>query len=151
MQTNDDFDLGKMHAHVIKKTSWWRSLYQYFNSISNRKIQLVNVVNCMKICCIYNLYFVNKKNKKTKNKHFNSIQFSINTFTLHILYYTMRGFGGHDRMVIGFTTTYAISAYHHWCCEFESRSGQGVQHYVIKFVSDLRSVVFSGFSGSLHQ
>jgi hypothetical protein len=22
------------------------------------------------------------------------------------------------------TTTYAISAYHHWCCEFESRSGQ---------------------------
>jgi hypothetical protein len=22
-----------------------------------------------------------------------------------------------DRMVVGFTTTYAISAYHHWCCE----------------------------------
>jgi hypothetical protein len=22
---------------------------------------------------------------------------------------------GHDRMVVGFTTTYAISAYHHWC------------------------------------
>jgi hypothetical protein len=33
-----------------------------------------------------------------------------------------------DRMVVGFTTTYAISAYHHWCCEFESRSGRGVQH-----------------------
>jgi len=30
-------------------------------------------------------------------------------------------------MVVGFTTTYAISAYHHWCCEFESRSGRGVQ------------------------
>ena len=30
--------------------------------------------------------------------------------------------------VIGFTTTYAISAYHHWCCEFEYRSGWGVQH-----------------------
>jgi hypothetical protein len=30
--------------------------------------------------------------------------------------------GGHcvrDRMVVGFTTTYAIGAYHHWCCEFE--------------------------------
>jgi hypothetical protein len=38
------------------------------------------------------------------------------------------------------TTTYAISAYHHWRCEFESRSGRGVQHYVIKFVSDLRQV-----------
>ena len=36
-----------------------------------------------------------------------------------------------DRMVVGFTTTYAISAYHHWCCEFESRSGRGVQHYTI--------------------
>ena len=43
-------------------------------------------------------------------------------------------------MVIGFTTTYAISVYHHWCCELESRSGRGVQHYVIKFVSDLRQV-----------
>jgi hypothetical protein len=48
-----------------------------------------------------------------------------------------------DHMVVGFTTTYAISAYHQWCCEVESRSGRGVQHYVIKFVSDLRQV--SGF------
>jgi hypothetical protein len=45
-----------------------------------------------------------------------------------------------DPMVVGFTTTYAISAYHHCCYEFESRSGRGVQHYVIKFVSDLRQV-----------
>jgi hypothetical protein len=35
---------------------------------------------------------------------------------------------GRDRMVVGFT--YAI----------ESRSGQGVQHNVIKFASDLRQV-----------
>jgi hypothetical protein len=47
---------------------------------------------------------------------------------------------GRDRMVVGFTTTDAISGYHHWWCEFESRSGRGVQHYVIKFVSDLRQV-----------
>jgi hypothetical protein len=43
-------------------------------------------------------------------------------------------------MVVGFTTTYAIIAYHHWCCEFESRSGRGVQYHVIKFVGDLRQV-----------
>ena len=49
------------------------------------------------------------------------------------------GCRGRDRMVVEFTSTYAISAYHHWC-EFESRSGQGVQHYVIKFVSDLWQV-----------
>jgi len=55
----------------------------------------------------------------------------------------MLNYNGRDRMVVGFTTTYAISAYHHWCCEFESRSWRGVQYYVIKFVSDLRQV--SGF------
>ena len=50
-------------------------------------------------------------------------------------------------MVVGFTTTYAISAYHHCCYEFESRSGRGVQHYVKKVVSDLRQV--SGFLRAL--
>ena len=30
---------------------------------------------------------------------------------------------GRDHMVVGFTTTYATSAYYHWFCEFESRSG----------------------------
>ena len=54
-----------------------------------------------------------------------------------------RGCSGRDHMVVGFITTYAISAYHHWCYEFESRSGRGVQHCVIKFVSDLWQV--SGF------
>ena len=57
--------------------------------------------------------------------------------------YEMKACRGRDHMVVGFTTTYAISAYQHWCCEFESRSGRGVQHYVIKFVSDLQQV--SGF------
>ena len=32
---------------------------------------------------------------------------------------------GRDRMVVGFTITYAISASHHWSCEFESRSWRG--------------------------
>jgi len=38
-----------------------------------------------------------------------------------------------------------ISAYHHWCCEFKSRSGRGVQHYVIKFVSYLNFRQVCGF------
>jgi len=41
------------------------------------------------------------------------------------VYYDHKKLGGRpgrDRMIVGFTTTYAISAYHHWCCEFESRS-----------------------------
>ena len=36
-----------------------------------------------------------------------------------------------------------------WCCEFEYRSGRGVQHYVIKFVSD-RSVVSSANKTDSH-
>jgi hypothetical protein len=39
----------------------------------------------------------------------------------------------HDRMIVGFITNYAISAYHHCRCEFESRSGEvySIQYYVI--------------------
>ena len=49
---------------------------------------------------------------------------------------------GRDRMVDRSTGSYAISAYHHWSCEFESHPGDvySVQHYVIKFVGDLRQV-----------
>ena len=46
-----------------------------------------------------------------------------------------------DRMVGGFTNTYAISSYHNYSCEFESRCGKLFSiHYVIKFVSDLCQV-----------
>ena len=50
-----------------------------------------------------------------------------------------------DRMVVGFIITYAISAYHNYRCEFESLSGEvySIQHYVIKFASDLRQ--FGGY------
>ena len=54
----------------------------------------------------------------------------------------MRGRRGRDRMVVGFTTSYAINAYLHQRCEFESCSGEvySIQNYVINFVSDLRQV-----------
>jgi len=52
------------------------------------------------------------------------------------------GCRGCDDMVVGFTTTYAINAYHHYCCEFKSCSGEvySKKHYVIKFVSVLPQV-----------
>jgi len=43
-------------------------------------------------------------------------------------YLYFRGHHGRDRMVVGFTTTCAISAYHHSSCEFEPRSWRGVLH-----------------------
>ena len=50
-----------------------------------------------------------------------------------------RGRRGRDRLEVGFTTTCVISAYYHLSCEFEPLSRQ-IQHYVIRFVSDLQKV-----------
>jgi hypothetical protein len=51
-----------------------------------------------------------------------------------------RGRRGHDHMVAGLITTYAISVYHH--CEFEPCSVEVnlIQQYVIKLLSDLQQV-----------
>jgi hypothetical protein len=54
---------------------------------------------------------------------------------------------GRERMVVGFITTYAISVYHRWCCEFESRSGRGVQHYVIITQMVMRKTAEPDLSG----
>ena len=62
-----------------------------------------------------------------------------------------RGCRGRDHMVVGFTTTCAISAYHHWCCEFEPRSWRGVLYTTLLSVTCDRSVVSSGYSCFLHQ
>jgi len=64
----------------------------------------------------------------------------VSYFVSHFFLFFERGRRGCDHMVVGFTTTYAISAYHHLRCEFDSCSGEvySLQDYVIKFVSDLR-------------
>jgi hypothetical protein len=48
-------------------------------------------------------------------------------------YFISRGCCGRDPMVVGFTTTYAISAYHHYLCEIKSQSGEvySIQHYAV--------------------
>jgi hypothetical protein len=85
---------------------------------------------------------------QTSHKHLHQFLLVVNSLKKSILFRSIsvdtlfsyfRDRRGRDSMIVGFITTYAISAYHHWCCEFESRSGHGVQHYVM-FVSDLRQV-----------
>ena len=73
-----------------------------------------------------------------KYKQFYIMTSALVTYNIWIF----RGQHGHDLMVVGFTTTCAISAYHHYCCEFEPRSGKvySIQHYVTKFVSYLQQV-----------
>ena len=55
-----------------------------------------------------------------------------------------RGCWGHDRhcVVVGFTNTCAVSAYHHRVMSSNPVHGEvySIQHYMIKFVSDLRHV-----------
>jgi len=62
----------------------------------------------------------------------------LHTQHIQLVNYQFRDRRGRDHMVDGFTTTFAIGAYHHWFCE--SHSGRGVQHYLIKFVSHLQQV-----------
>ena len=101
------------------------------------------VINC---CFIYtNIYYCANQIHTLKCKTdqytmlFVSYQFHLGQVWWHKLQRC-----GHDRMSVGFTITYAINAYH----QFECRSGKlySIQHYVIKFVSDVWQV-----SGFLHQ
>ena len=52
--------------------------------------------------------------------------------------FNLRGGRCRDRIIVRFITTYAISAYHHWRCEFEPHLGElySMQHYVMNFVSN---------------
>ena len=58
-----------------------------------------------------------------------SVVFCRSLFVLLVMVSSVLRFGGNrgrDRMIIGFITTYAISAYDHQSCEFESRSWPSV-------------------------
>ena len=91
---------------------------------------------------IQKLYNINKL-FKIKPLDLNNIQKYLTKVlygTEWIIWSLTPKYRGRDRMVIGFTSTYAIIAYHHCCCELESRPGRGLHHHVIKFVSDLQQV-----------
>ena len=70
--------------------------------------------------------------------------FMIQSREIYILqsstFFCIRGWLGHDRMVVGFTTTSAISAYRHYVASSNPVHGEAIQHYVTKLVSDLRQV-----------
>ena len=54
------------------------------------------------------------------------IHIAICPYGLYFITNLCRRRRGRDRMVVGFTTTFAISAYHHKNCEFEPRSWRDV-------------------------
>ena len=58
---------------------------------------------------------------------------------------------GRGRMVVSFTTIYAISAYHHKCYDLEPRAWRDVLDTALCDKVCDRSVVFPMYSGFLHQ
>ena len=57
--------------------------------------------------CTYNVHYILLNSVLVLSEQVNCID------RIHFLLYTVRGRRGRDCMVVGFTTTYAISAYHH--------------------------------------
>ena len=55
---------------------------------------------------------------------------ALNNYSITTVEFQMSKGGRHDHdgMVVGYTTTYAISANHHCSCEFRSRSWRGALH-----------------------
>ena len=56
----------------------------------------------------------------------NEIDFNNVSVYVPVIYFLIRSCHGHNRLVVGFTTTYVINAYYHKGCEFESRTWRGV-------------------------
>jgi hypothetical protein len=88
------------------------------------------------------------------NNHNSNYTFSTNISILRNYYIQINSLRGEQ----SWYWSYGSCIYNYLCNQCLSpltlwvRSGQGVQHYVIKFVNDLRRlVVFSGTSGFLHQ
>ena len=81
--------------------------------------------------------------KRALRTKFDSCVVLLNKYYIRALVYVFwRGRPGRDRMVGGFTTAYAISSFHHWCCEFKSRSGRGVQQskHMFFFYSQIKQM-----------
>jgi hypothetical protein len=52
-----------------------------------------------------------------------------------IIYILLKGLGHRGRMLVRIATTCAISAYHHWSCEFEPSSWRGVLNTTLCYKS----------------
>ena len=114
----------------------WAFSYMYLQGLYLMFLSLVFFYECS-WNTVHLTWNINQSIKNHITCRFYLCHLSCSLMALPIIWCYTWGRRGRDRMVVGFTTTYAISSYHHWWCEFESQSWRGVQHYVIKFVSDL--------------
>ena len=115
---------------------WWHA--RFVNKITRVRVMVFNAT-LNDISELYHggqFYWWRKLDKKY---NYNTIKNNIITKNKQCLYVN-RTDGATVVMivwyknVVGYTTTYAISGYHHWRCEFEYRSDEvySIQYYVIK-------------------
>jgi hypothetical protein len=110
------------HGHdYLGSNVWWAQPFCWFYVLNN-----FNLSNCL-------------DNVKEEEREY-PIQWSLSSKLMNQIPKKKYSFHPSIKQLFSSWTTYAVSAYHNWCCEFESRSGRGAQHYVIKFVSDLRQI-----------
>ena len=125
------------------KYFWPVSVYNNYQILTSFSYHLTHTCHSSMFQCFFVVVIKNHPwgyqdhDKSHQNVKTQQIQYQI----MQILFIN-RCRHGRDRMVDRSTGSYAISAYHHWSCEFESHPGgvYSVQHYVIKFVGDLRQV-----------
>ena len=132
---------------VGKMNWWWKPRFQELAIIHFKAFVLVPT-NCFTVNRS-NQFFIEKQSSyQTETRRTNRTTVGYRRWMLyrqeksHIALSVGPSWSRSCGMLVGFTTTCTISAYHHWRCEFELRSGEvySIQHYVIKFVNDLRQV-----------
>ena len=133
---------------MLFKNKLSRYVYLHLNSIfSSITIDTINQQRLVQLPCILPSFF--------SIRVIWSWFHSVSRYMQVIQCYSYNGSRrGRDRIVVGFTTTPAISTYHHWRCEFEPRSWRCVLDTTLwksLSVTCDKSVGFSGYSGFLHQ
>ena len=119
---------------IVFRIRFAHNVYYHFKTIANEKMKNITYLNTINTKQLLSIHFISCFSKW----HFLSQVF---------LPSMLRSRHGHDSMVIGFTTTYAISVGHHQRSNLNLGEVYSIQHYVIKFVCDLRQV--GGFPRAL--
>jgi hypothetical protein len=90
---------------------WFNPTFNNISIILWRSVLLVEEVG------------VPRENHRPVTSHWQTLSHNV---VLFVLCFYMKRSNQMSVLWFLFTSTYAISAYQHWCCEFESRSGRGV-------------------------
>ena len=105
-------------------SSFQESLYPAFMFRNHDFIIIIFAYQCNILSCVHPVIHFYTFNYTARQPDVAGCSNSL----FNILVYSDSHMGRHgrNRMVVRFTTTYAISAYHHWSCNFEPRSWRGV-------------------------